>query len=104
MSDLQHDSQASVALDDSGAGLAMFVIFTTAVLIVTGAVAIVALVNTWWILGVAFAIHVLMTTVVVAAIVSVMNGRASAATGRVPAESRRDETRPPTAIRPVTAV
>lgn len=103
MSDPQHNSQASVDLDDSGAGLAMIVIFITAVLIVTGAVAIVALVDAWWILGVAFAIHVLMTTVVVATIVSVMNGRASADADRVPVDSRRRETRPPTAIKPVTA-
>ena len=78
MSKPQRSSQDSVALDDSGAGLAMLVIFTTAVLLVTGAVAIVALVGGWWIVGVAFAIHVLMTTVVVATIVTVMNGRASA--------------------------
>jgi hypothetical protein len=78
MSEPRHNSQASVALDDSGAGLVMFVIFTSAVLIVTGAVVLVALVGGWWIVGVAFAIHVLMTAVVVATIVSVMNGRASA--------------------------
>ena len=50
--------------DDRGTGLAMFLIFATAVLIVTGAVAILALINTWWVLGLAFGIHVLMTTVV----------------------------------------
>lgn len=104
MSEPRHTSQASEALDDSAAGLAMFVIFTTAVLIVTGAVAIVALVNTWWILGAAFAIHVIMTTVVVATIVSVMNGPASADPSRVPVESRRRETRPPTPTKAVTAV
>ncbi len=104
MNDPQHNSQASVALDDSRAGLAMLAIFTTAVLIVTGAVAIVAIVDTWWILGVAFAIHVLMTTVVVATIVSVMNGRASADADRVPVDSRRHQTRPPTPTKPVTAV
>lgn len=45
-----------------------------------------------------------MTTVVVATIVSVMNGRASAEARRVPVESRGHETRPPTPIKPVTAV
>jgi hypothetical protein len=35
----------------------MFVIFTTAVLLVTGAVVLVALVGGWWIVGAAFAIH-----------------------------------------------
>ena len=78
MSKPQCSSQDSVALDDSGAGLVMFVIFTSAVLIVTGAVVLVAFVGGWWIVGAAFAIHVLMTTGVVATIVSVMNGRASA--------------------------
>jgi len=104
MSEPRHKAQAAVALDDSGAGLAMFVIFTTAVLIVTGAVVLVALVGGWWIVGFAFAIHVLMTAVVMATIVSVMNGRASAETDRVPVESRRHETRPSTPIKPVTAV
>jgi hypothetical protein len=56
----------------------MFAIFTVAVLIVTGAVAIVALVDTWWILGVAIAIHMIMTVVVMTTIVSVMNGHARA--------------------------
>ncbi len=101
MSEPRHTPQSSEAVDDSGAGLAMFVIFTTAVLIVTGAVAIVAIVNTWWVLGVAFAIHVLMTTVVVATIVSVMNGRGGTDGARV--ESRRRETRPPTPRKAVTA-
>lgn len=103
MPDLQRNSQTSVALDDSGAGLAMFVIFTAAVLIVTGAVALVALVDTWWILGVAFAIHVLMTIVVMATIVSVMNGRANAESDRAPADGRRQDARPPMPIRPLTA-
>lgn len=102
MSEPRHTSQPSEAVDDSGAGLAMFVIFTTGVLIVTGAVAIVAIVNTWWVLGVAFAIHVIMTTVVVATIVFVMNGRAG--TDGAPVESRRREARPPTPRKAVTAV
>jgi hypothetical protein len=50
--------------DDRGIGLAMFVIFTAAILIVTGAVAMLALISTWWLLGIAFGIHVLMTTIV----------------------------------------
>jgi membrane protein implicated in regulation of membrane protease activity len=103
MSDLQHNSQGSVALDDSSDGLAMFVIFITAVLIVTGAVAMVAVVNTWWIVGMAFAIHVLMTTVVVATLVSVLNGRAGADVDLIPVERRRREIRPPTPIKPMTA-
>ena len=62
--------------DDSASGEAMSLIFTGAVLIVTGAVALLAVVGTWWMLGVAFAIHVTMTTVVVLTILYVMDGRA----------------------------
>jgi membrane protein implicated in regulation of membrane protease activity len=101
--DLQRNPQTSVALDDSGAGVAMFVIFIAAVLIVTCAVALVALVDTWWILGIAYAIHVLMTTVVMATIVSVMNGRGSAESDRAPAEGRRQDALSPMPIRPLTA-
>lgn len=104
MTSSQPHPQPVAALDDSGAGLAMFVIFTAAVLIVTGAVALVALVGTWWILGAAFAIHVIMTTVVVATILYVMDGRASANADRAPAESRRVETRPPIRTKPATAL
>jgi len=68
--------------DDSGAGLAMFLIFTAAVLIVTGAVAVVALVGTWWMLAVGFAVHVAMTIVVVLTIVEVMAGHAHMIVGR----------------------
>lgn len=66
---------ADAVPDDSRAGLAMFMIFSAAVLIVTGGVALVALVPSWWILGVVFAIHVVMTAVVVGTIAFVMNGR-----------------------------
>jgi membrane protein implicated in regulation of membrane protease activity len=103
MSEPDHHHQASVTLDDSGAGLAMFAIFTTAVLIVTGAVVLVALVGGWWILAVAFAIHALMTTVVLVTIISVMNGRPGPGSHRAPAETFRRETRPTTPIEPVTA-
>jgi membrane protein implicated in regulation of membrane protease activity len=101
--ELPHNSQTSVAPDDSGAGLVMFVIFTAAALVVTGAVALVALVDTWWILGVAFTIHVLMTIVVVATIVSATNGRASAESDRASDDDRRQNARPPMPIRPLTA-
>ncbi len=62
--------------DDSGMGLAMFVIFTAACLIVTGAVAILAFINAWWVLGLAFGIHVLMTTAVGYAVFSALSGGA----------------------------
>lgn len=77
MTDAQTDVDGDTAFDDSRGGLAMFVIFSSAVLIVTGGVALVALVGTWWVLCLVFAIHVLMTTAVVATIAFVMNGRSS---------------------------
>jgi membrane protein implicated in regulation of membrane protease activity len=73
---LQTKTDSSGSDDDSASGEAMSLIFTGAVLIVTGAVALLALVSTWWMLGVAFAIHVIMTTVVILTILYVMDGRA----------------------------
>lgn len=114
------DLDDSAVVDDSRGGLAMFLIFTAAVLIVTGAVAIVALVGSWWILGVAFAVHVLMTAVVIATIWAVMSGRAAVATdsatpdtadsGRaatpapLPADGRRPGPRVPPPTRPAAAL
>ena len=56
----------------------MFLIFAAAALIVTGAVALLALVGSWWMLGVAFAVHVAMTAAVTLTIVGAMNGRLDA--------------------------
>jgi hypothetical protein len=82
MSDAPADRRGSEAADDSGQGLAMFVIFTGAVLIVTGAVALLAVVGSWWMLGVAFAVHVTMTVVVVLTILYAMGGRTRATADR----------------------
>lgn len=62
-------------VDDTGLGLVMFLIFTAAVLIVTGAVALLALVNSWWVLGVAFAVYIAMTTVVMLTVVHALSSR-----------------------------
>jgi membrane protein implicated in regulation of membrane protease activity len=78
----------------------MFFIFTAAVLLVTSAVALVALVGTWWMLGFAFAIHVLMTSVVVMTIVWVMDGRTGTSTARARADARRGEDCMPTRAKP----
>lgn len=50
--------------DDSGRGEALVILFVSAVLAVTCAVAFLALLGSWWVLGVAFAMDVLVTTVV----------------------------------------
>jgi hypothetical protein len=60
--------------DEAAIGLQMFVIFTTAILIVTGAVAMLALIDSWWVLGLAFGIHVIMTTVVALVTFSALGG------------------------------
>ncbi len=106
MTSPQPYAQPSTAVDDTGSGLAMFLIFTAAVLIVTGAVALLAVVGTWWMLGVTFAIDLSMTTIVVLTIVFVMDGRAQkiAIRGRTSAApDQPDAARPQARIRPVTA-
>lgn len=45
------------AADDSTDGLAMFVTFMAAVLIVTGAVVLLAVLPTWWMLAIALGVH-----------------------------------------------
>lgn len=50
--------------DDRGLGLAMLVIFIAAALTVTGAVAMLALIDSWWLLGLAFGVHLLITAAV----------------------------------------
>ncbi len=84
-------AKASPPLDDSGQGLALFVLFVIAVMFVTGAVALLALVTTWWVLGLAFGIHVLVTAVVSTAVFTVLgsgkltrNGAARAPAGATP--------------------
>ncbi len=73
--------------DDTGLGLTMFVIFTAAALIVTGAVALLALVGSWWMLAVAFALHVAMTSVVTLAISHALDSRTVATYEAVAARS-----------------
>ena len=94
---------APIAADDSGVGLAMFLVFSVAILIVTGAVALLALVDSWWMLGLAFLVHVVMTAIVTTTIVRAVSARTLAVSrvdGEAPAGSR-PEVRSPR--RPVVA-
>ena len=68
--------------DDAGGGLLMLFVFIAAVLTSTGAVALIALAGTWWMLGVGFAIHVAMTAAVVLTIVYVMASHRRSSAGR----------------------
>lgn len=74
MTDPVPGTQSVILTDDSSDGLTMFLVFTAAVLIATGAVAVLAVIGTWWMLAAAFAIHVAMTSVVVLAISHAMGG------------------------------
>lgn len=61
--------------DDARDGDAMFLIFTSAVLGVTGAIALVAFINTWLVLGLLMVLHIAMTTMVCVTIARVMSNR-----------------------------
>jgi hypothetical protein len=75
--------------DDAGDGLLMFFVFTAAGLTSTAAVVLIALVGGWWILGFGFAIHVIMTAIVLLTILHVMAGhqRSIADRDRLPSTS-----------------
>lgn len=51
--------------DDSGYGWVMFLVFTVAVLVVTLGVGVLAVVGSWWMLGLAVAFHVSVTAAVI---------------------------------------
>lgn len=58
--------------DDSGRGQALFFLFVGAVALVTGAVAALALLGSWWLLGVVFGVHLLVTLIVGAAVFAIL--------------------------------
>jgi type IV secretory pathway TrbD component len=60
--------------DDTGDGLLMFVVFIVAVLASTAAVVLIALLDEWWVVGFGFAIHMIVTAIVVLTIVQAMGG------------------------------
>jgi membrane protein implicated in regulation of membrane protease activity len=99
------NTRAAEPADDAGGGLVMFFVFIVAVLASTGAVVLIALVGTWWMLGFGFAIHVIVTAVVLFTVVHVIAGPARARAERdrrSPAPNSRVRTRPQAGKRPVT--
>jgi uncharacterized protein (DUF983 family) len=97
----------NMQVDDSGRGLAMLLIFTVAALIVAGAVWALAAVGGLWMLGLAFAVHVAMTSLVALVVFSVIEGRTLAIGNRgrsSPRQGRRLERRPQTQSEAVTAL
>lgn len=69
------NTRLPVSGDDAGDGLVMFFVFTIAVLTSTAAVVLIALLGEWWVLGFGFAIHVIVTAIVVLTIVHMLAGR-----------------------------
>ena len=63
-----------VSGDDTGDGLLIFVVFIVAALTSTVAVVLIALADEWWVVGFGFAIHVIVTAIVVLTIVETMGG------------------------------
>ena len=68
--------------DDTRDGLAMLLVFIVAVLTVTGAVAVLAVIGTWWTLGLVVGVHAIATVVVGLTIMWVMTGRPGAMRSR----------------------
>lgn len=60
---------------DAPYGQVMFVVFGTAVVLVSLAVALLSVSTTWWMLGVVFAIHLTATAVVCIVIAGALTGR-----------------------------
>jgi hypothetical protein len=78
--------------DDTRDGLAMLLVFIVAVLTVTGAVAALAVIGTWLMLGLVVGVHGIATVVVGLTIVWVMTGRPEAMRSRA-SSPPEDETR-----------
>ena len=68
------DMKPPVSGDDTGDGLLIFVVFIVAALTSTVAVVLIALADEWWVVGFGFAIHVIVTAIVVLTIVQTMGG------------------------------
>ncbi|HJS96981.1 MAG TPA: hypothetical protein VJ741_22120 [Solirubrobacteraceae bacterium] len=69
------DPRRPASGDDDGDGLLLFLVFIVAALTSTAAVVLIALLGEWWVFGLAFSIHVIMTAIVVLTIAQVMAGR-----------------------------
>jgi membrane protein YdbS with pleckstrin-like domain len=65
--------------DDSDYGRVMFWVFSSAVLLISVLVALIALVNTWWVLGFVFVGHLIATAIVSVVIARALTGRTGGA-------------------------
>jgi len=87
MNDDTTDIGTLALADDRGIGLAMILTFEVAILVVTAAVAMLAPIDTWWVLGLAFGIHLVVTAAVGLAVFDAVGGgtRTFAGSARQPA-------------------
>lgn len=94
-------AQAPRITDDSGLGLMLFVVFVTAVLLITGAVAFLALITAWWVLGLVFGVDILVTGAVAAVVFTVLgDGRLRSRGGEAAPSEFESSTEAP--VRPRT--
>ncbi|MGZ6693681.1 MAG: hypothetical protein ACXVHQ_40630 [Solirubrobacteraceae bacterium] len=103
MTEMTTEARTPVCNDDSGLGLGLFATLTAACLIVTGAVAMLSLIDAWWVLGFAFGVHLLMTAAVALAVFNALSGGAIGIAGRADRTDARgdnSERQPRTRIEP----
>jgi hypothetical protein len=77
---------ASTSPDDRGLGRALFLIFISAVLTLTCAVAFLALFSSWWVLGLVFGLDLLVTCGVGATVFTVLGDGRLRGERRAPTE------------------
>lgn len=96
------DAPAGIDLepDDSGYGWVMFLVFIGAVLAVTFAVCVLAVVGSWWMLGVAVAIHVSLTAVVMRVVYGAFGTSVDTDEDGAEAPSQTVSPRRPTGVNP----
>jgi hypothetical protein len=71
-----HDQATPPPSTDDGPAAAMLLtVFIAASIMVVNLVAMIAVVRTWWMFGVTFAVEVVVTAIVIGTIMRVMSGR-----------------------------
>ena len=102
MADQSETLTEAVENADAPYGQVMFIVFGTAVVLVSLAVALLSVSTTWWMLGIVFAIHLTATVIVCIVIARALTGRSGRAPGRTGRASRTPAgwpTHPPAAAR-----
>lgn len=71
--DQPHGHTAHIPDPGPNAGLFLLLTFMAALTVMVGAIAILALANTWWVLVVAFGVDLVVTAIVLASIMWIMS-------------------------------